>query len=203
MSTTLAQRLRILRGDVPQAEFAARVGIHKSSWGRYERGVGEPSGSDLARLCAVCGVEPLWLLCGEGNMRATQGVPPAKAAPNGSAAPPEDGTAALPPVTLLGRSVAPRFPFPVERAATAAGRQPPVAATAGKLPAASEGDGSAACRQCRWLEARLEQSDRERRELLQENRQLWRENSDLRERLARLEARSHGKEFAGVAGEAG
>lgn len=69
MSTTLAQRLRLLRGEMPQAEFAALVGIHKSSWGRYERGVGEPTASDLARVCAACAVTPLWLLCGQGDMR--------------------------------------------------------------------------------------------------------------------------------------
>lgn len=199
MGTTLAQRLRVLRGDVPQAEFAARVGIHKSSWGRYERGVGEPTGSDLARLCAVCGVEPLWLLCGEGTMLATQGVPPAEDAAEGASEAPATGKA-VPSAAARERRSARRFAFGMTGAA--AGGQPPVAATAGKLPAASEGDGPAFCRQCRWLEARLEQSDRERRELLLENRQLWRENSDLRERLARLEERSQGREPAGMAGEA-
>ena len=37
MDSTLPERLRLLRGEMPQAEFAAKVGIHKSSWGRYER----------------------------------------------------------------------------------------------------------------------------------------------------------------------
>ena len=52
-----------------------------------------------------------------------------------------------------------------------------------------DGGEALACRQCRWLETRLEQTDRERRELAQENRQLWRENGELRERVARLEER--------------
>lgn len=173
MSTTLAQRLRVLRGDVPQAEFAARVGIHKSSWGRYERGVGEPTGSDLARLCSVCEVEPLWLLCGEGDMRATARPPVRKG-----------------PVGILQT-------FPTARAAAPEGAgDAPASSTGTNAPE------QGFCRQCRWLEARLEQLDRERRELLLENRQLWRENSELRERLARLEERSQGREPAGMAGEA-
>lgn len=171
MSTTLAQRLRLLRGEVPQAEFAARVGIHKSSWGRYERGVGEPTGSDLARICAVCGVTPLWLLCGEGAMRAAEGATAAEAA---EAAEPLQSDDAPPPV---GESC-PVPDVPV--------RMPPAFAPAEEPPAS-------VCRQCRWLEERLEDADRERRELAQENRQLWRENGELRERIARLEERSrHG-----------
>lgn len=201
MRTTLAQRLRVLRGDVPQAEFSARVGIHKSSWGRYERGVGEPTGSDLARLCAVCGVEPLWLLCGEGDMRTAQGSSPVQDAGLGAAdARSKEGAASPPAAAVPERRPLRRFAAGGTR--TDAGDQALAATTAGKPPAASEGDGSAGCRQCRWLEARLEQSDRERRELLLENRQLWRENSDLRERLARLEERSQGREPAGMAGEA-
>lgn len=166
MCTTLSQRLRLLRGEMPQAEFAAKVGIHKSSWGRYERGVGEPSASDLARLCAACGVAPLWLLCGEGVMLA-EGT---EEAATGAFIP--SGSDAMPP------------PADKDRTATA------------PIPQAPSGrDGKdevdlPACRQCRWLEARLEQTDRERRELAQENRQLWRENGELRERIARLEERA-------------
>lgn len=66
MNTTLAERLKIVRGKIPQAEFADIVGIHKSSWGRFERGETEPSGSDLIKICSVCGVFPAWLLLGEG-----------------------------------------------------------------------------------------------------------------------------------------
>lgn len=178
MSTTLAQRLRLLRGEMPQAEFAARVGIHKSSWGRYERGVGEPTGSDLARLCAVCGVTPLWLLCGEGSMRAEE-----------EATVPETAVPPLPEeAASQGELACPAPESPV--------RMPAAAPLAEETPAV-------ACRQCRWLEERLEHAERERWELVQENRQLWRENGELRERLARLEERIRRVPSAAMAGEAG
>lgn len=165
MDSTLPERLRLLRGEMPQAEFAAKVGIHKSSWGRYERGVGEPAASDLARLCAVCGVTPFWLLYGQGDMREAGST--------------EAGAGAVMPAGPAA------MPLTAERDGPAAQPVPRVPADmSGK-----DGDEAPACRQCRWLEARLEQTDRERRELAQENRQLWRENGELRERVARLEER--------------
>lgn len=183
MSTTLPQRLRLLRGEMPQAEFAARVGIHKSSWGRYERGVGEPTASDLARMCAVCAVSPLWLLCGEGEMRPASSAACEEETPSAFpqeasavASPQERETTASPAqagqLMPLGLPLSDTSPPPVTHASGADAMDPP------------------RCRQCRWLESRLEQTDRERREVAQENRQLWRENSELRERIARLEERA-------------
>lgn len=169
MDTTLPQRLRLLRGEMPQAEFAAKVGIHKSSWGRYERGVGEPTASDLAGLCVACGVTPLWLLCGQGDMRREDAVveTPLPSGPD---------------------SVAPA----AERECPAAEPAPPASSTSTpqEYTPKKETEDLPTCRQCRWLEERLEQADRERREVAQENRQLWRENSELRERIARLEERA-------------
>lgn len=172
MDTTLPQRLRLLRGEMPQAEFAAKVGIHKSSWGRYERGVGEPTATDLAGLCAVCGVTPLWLLCGQGDMRREDAVVETSL-PSGpdSVAPAAEGECP---------------------AAEPAPPAPPASSTSTpqEYTPKKETEDLPACRQCRWLEERLEQADRERREVAQENRQLWRENSELRERIARLEERA-------------
>lgn len=182
MSTTLAQRLRLLRGEVPQAEFAAKVGIHKSSWGRYERGVGEPTATDLARLCGVCGVNPLWLLCGEGAMRDPKGGCMAEA---------------------VASSVSPasaEVPPPAEQEHPA--DVPPARVSEEPGPAPAEEPAATPCRQCRWLEERLEYIDRERRELAQENRQLWRENGKLREGVARLEERARHGLPAGMAGAA-
>lgn len=169
MDTTLPQRLRLLRGEMPQAEFAAKVGIHKSSWGRYERGVGEPTATDLAGLCAVCGVTPLWLLCGQGDMR-------------------REDAAVETPLPSGPDSAAPA----AERECPAAEPAPPASSisTPQEDTPKKETEDLPACRQCRWLEERLEQADRERREVAQENRQLWRENSELRERIARLEERA-------------
>lgn len=169
MDTTLAQRLRLLRGDVPQAEFAVKVGIHKSSWGRYERGVGEPTASDLARLCGVCGVNPLWLLCGQGTMSEAT-------AEAGTILPSGSDNAASP----VGRDESVVEPMPSARSSSVVPEE---------LPEKEAGD-MPACRRCRWLEERMEQADKERRDVAQENRQLWRENSELRERVARLEERA-------------
>lgn len=137
VNTTLAQRLRLVRGKTPQAGFAGKVGIHKSSWGRYERGEGEPVGSDLIKICSVCDINPQWLLLGQGLMRP--GAP--------------DGVSASPPEGAAARPVAP----------------------------------AAVCVRCVRLEEKLDALDRERRELSLENRQLWKENGLLRERLARCE----------------
>lgn len=48
---------------------------------------------------------------------------------------------------------------------------------------------STACQRCAKLEAKLEKVEEERRELAAENRNLWKENGELREKCARLEER--------------
>ena len=45
------------------------------------------------------------------------------------------------------------------------------------------------CTQCAELKAELEEERRERRELAAENRKLWKENGELKEKCARLEPR--------------
>ena len=75
MESSLAERLRRVRGNIPQIEIAQRLGIHKSSWGRYERGDSEPSGSDLEKVCTVFGISPEWLLLGTGEMNSNRPSP--------------------------------------------------------------------------------------------------------------------------------
>ena len=65
---SLAERLKRIRGNTSQMEIAQQLGIHKSSWGRFERGDSEPSGSDLSKVCTVFGINPEWLLLGTGEM---------------------------------------------------------------------------------------------------------------------------------------
>ena len=65
---SLAERLRLIRGNISQMEIAQRLGIHKSSWGRFERGDSEPSGSDLGKICLTFSINPEWLLLGTGEM---------------------------------------------------------------------------------------------------------------------------------------
>lgn len=63
-NTTMAQRLRAIRGTLTQAEFAHRLGIHKNTLGRYERGESEPDTKIARQLCTLFGVQPHWLLFG-------------------------------------------------------------------------------------------------------------------------------------------
>ena len=53
----------------------------------------------------------------------------------------------------------------------------------------SEAAPQATCSHCAQLERELEAERSERRELASENRRLWKENADLRERCARFEER--------------
>lgn len=55
---------------------------------------------------------------------------------------------------------------------------------------ASESGQQAACRSCTELRKELALERQERRDLAVENRQLWKENAELRERLARYEERA-------------
>lgn len=62
-------RLKIVRGELTQAEFADKLGIHKNTVGRYERGETEPDLSVAAKIYTEFEFLPLWLILGEGPMR--------------------------------------------------------------------------------------------------------------------------------------
>lgn len=69
--TTLGERLRILRGEMQQAEFAALWGVHKNSLANYERGMSFPTIDKVQRLLEMFpGVSPLWLVTGEGSQES-------------------------------------------------------------------------------------------------------------------------------------
>jgi len=78
--TTMAQRLRAIRGTLTQAEFAHRLGIHKNTLGRYERGESEPDTQIARQLCTLFGVQPHWLLFGPDMEPPDAGVPARKCA---------------------------------------------------------------------------------------------------------------------------
>ena len=49
----IAERIKAVRGDSSQDQFARDIGIHKNSLGRYERGESTP-GMDVAiKICFV------------------------------------------------------------------------------------------------------------------------------------------------------
>lgn len=66
----------------------------------------------------------------------------------------------------------------------------PMPATRIAAPAAPDPSPLAACPRCAKLEAELDIERQDRRDLAAENRQLWKENAVLRERLARYEERA-------------
>jgi transcriptional regulator with XRE-family HTH domain len=63
----LGKRLRFLRGEQTQQEFAARLGTDKNTIGRYERGERLPDSAFLCRLHRLSGVSLDWLLTGYGS----------------------------------------------------------------------------------------------------------------------------------------
>ena len=66
--TTLAKRLRVLRGDIPQRDFSNNINVSQSSYSVYEKGQRVPDALTLNRICEVTGVAPEWLLMGTGPM---------------------------------------------------------------------------------------------------------------------------------------
>lgn len=63
---SIAERIKESRGEMSQADFATKLGVHKNSLGRYERGVSTPDSEFIILLCSVCNLSPYWLLFGEG-----------------------------------------------------------------------------------------------------------------------------------------
>ena len=55
-------RLRELRGNESQAQFAARIGIARPSVASYEKGLRIPPADYIAMICKACGVSADWLL---------------------------------------------------------------------------------------------------------------------------------------------
>lgn len=63
-------RLKILRGNLNQDEFSSKVGFHKNTIGRWERGEQSPNVADVNRILATFpNINPTWLLTGEGEMK--------------------------------------------------------------------------------------------------------------------------------------
>ncbi len=76
----LGDRLRAIRGEVTVAEFAAKLGVHKNTLARYERGDSSPDGALLAKIALDFKVSASWLLLGEGapvekSLGALEGEP--------------------------------------------------------------------------------------------------------------------------------
>lgn len=93
-SGELGERLRVIREEIygvdGVAELARLLGISARTWTRYE-GIGElASAQVLLRFIELTGVDPLWLLKGEGPRyrhtldRRPEGAGPGDGAPTSS-----------------------------------------------------------------------------------------------------------------------
>lgn len=64
-----SERIRFVRGELTQQEFAEKLGVHKNSIGSYERNATKPDIEFLQSICTVFHVEPRWLLFGDGPIQ--------------------------------------------------------------------------------------------------------------------------------------
>ena len=62
MATILAERLRELRGNASQSEFAAKIGVKQTSYSSWERGVKDPAARTVAQISSTFRVSADWLL---------------------------------------------------------------------------------------------------------------------------------------------
>ncbi|SDF69243.1 XRE family transcriptional regulator [Desulfovibrio legallii] len=71
---SFGQRLKMVRGNLSQAEFSKRLGIPQVTLGNYERDRNEPKFETLKKICSLLGIRADWLLFGVGSM--TDGADP-------------------------------------------------------------------------------------------------------------------------------
>ncbi|NWO05356.1 MAG: helix-turn-helix transcriptional regulator [Alteromonadaceae bacterium] len=69
-SNNVGARLREVRGDMRQAEFAQLLGIGRTTLIRYESGERQLDADLILKLNVLFGVQPLWLLTGKQEARA-------------------------------------------------------------------------------------------------------------------------------------
>lgn len=68
MGNSLGARIKAIRGDMLQTDFAEKLGVHKNSLSRYERNVGSPDAQFVQSLCTIFEIEANWLLFGKEPM---------------------------------------------------------------------------------------------------------------------------------------
>lgn len=70
----IGQRLASIRGSKSQPEMARELGVSKTTYGRWERGVRELGADGLRKLCWK-GWNPTWILVGGGLPRRLTDMP--------------------------------------------------------------------------------------------------------------------------------
>ena len=64
----LAERIRLVRGNMSRADFAKTIGVHLNTVGYYERNQRTPDALVLIKICSKFAIKPEWLLFGEGSV---------------------------------------------------------------------------------------------------------------------------------------
>lgn len=73
---TLGERLRWIRGDLKQKEFAAKIGVTQTAVGYWERQSVIPKERDRQKICNIFGINYTWLVAGEGEPYMAGRKPP-------------------------------------------------------------------------------------------------------------------------------
>jgi transcriptional regulator with XRE-family HTH domain len=66
---SIGERLKIIRGEMTQFEFAEQLSVHPNTVARYERGERSPDSEYIDGIYKRFSVNPRWLLTGKGQMR--------------------------------------------------------------------------------------------------------------------------------------
>lgn len=133
---TIAERIKLVRGDEKLANFAKATGCNSATLRSYERGLSNPNFDFIQSLCIVKKVSPEWLIFGTG----------------------------------------PKYSEDTHGNAQTELTVHDMQATEMRI-------------RCAKLEEKLEKVENQRDELAAENRKLWKENGELKEKCARIEPR--------------
>lgn len=71
---SIGKRLAVVRGEIPQAEFAKLFGVSRSTYANYEQGRNFPDANFLDRLNQKFGINLNWLVSGIGGMHVEKGA---------------------------------------------------------------------------------------------------------------------------------
>lgn len=74
--STIAERVREVRGELSQAAFARKAGLSTGAIGNIESGQREGSAETLLRIAIAANVRVEWLITGQGDRHAPSGAAP-------------------------------------------------------------------------------------------------------------------------------
>lgn len=74
VETTIGARVAEVRGQLSQTVFSTKIGVHKNTVGRIERGEYTPDGEFLQALYREFGISPTWVLTGLGPKGISPGI---------------------------------------------------------------------------------------------------------------------------------